>query len=116
MFHFTSQATSGKKPLRGLTSIAACLLTLSGCSLATSIQHDALDYNATVANYNDQVLLYTILRARDEAPINILTLSTINGALNIQSGIGGSSTYSSHSTNAKLVGALAPSLAMTSSP
>jgi hypothetical protein len=38
---------------------------------------ERLDHNATVANYNDQVLLYTILRARDEAPINILTLSTI---------------------------------------
>src|ERR1700744_3773173 len=116
MSHLISQATSGRKWVRGLTSTAACLLTLTGCSLATSIQHDALDYNATVANYNDQVLLYAILRARDEAPINILTLSTINGALSMQSGVGGSATYATRSNNPKLLGALTPSIAGSSSP
>jgi hypothetical protein len=83
--------------VRCLTVLVSCLLTLGGCSLATSIQRDALDYNATAANYNDQVLLFTILRARDEAPINILTLSTINGALSIQTGVGGAATYNSPS-------------------
>jgi hypothetical protein len=116
MLHYAIQSTSGRKLARWLAWLATCLLTLSGCSLATSIQRDALDYNATVANYNDQVLLYTILRARDEAPINILTLSTINGALSMQSGVGGSTTYSTHSSDPKLVGAITPSISGASSP
>jgi hypothetical protein len=110
------QSILTKHLTRWLTLVTACLLTLSGCSLATSIQHDALDYNATVANYNDQVLLYTILRARDEAPINILTLSTINGALSMQSGIGGNGTYNSHSSEPTFAGAVAPSIGRSSSP
>ena len=51
-----------------LVGVAASVWALSACSMATSIQRDALDYNAGVANYNDQMLMYTILRARDEAP------------------------------------------------
>lgn len=71
-----------------LAGVAALVSALCGCSMATSIQRDALDYNAGVANYNDQMLLYTILRARDEAPINLLALSTINGAVSMQGSLG----------------------------
>ena len=81
-----------KLPSRALwVSFLAALL--GGCSLAGSIQRSAVDYNATVANYNDQMLIYTVLRARDEAPINILALSTITGALNFQAGVGSSAQY-----------------------
>jgi hypothetical protein len=45
--------------------LGASVWVLVACSMATSIQRDALDYNAGVANYNDQMLIYTILRARD---------------------------------------------------
>src|SRR5580700_11616853 len=76
-----------------LAVVAALVAALYGCSMANSIQRDALDYNAGVANYNDQMLLYTILRARDEAPINILALSTINGAISLQETLGASTTY-----------------------
>src|ERR1700691_4461219 len=66
---------------------AASVWVLCACSMSTSIQRDALDYNAGVANYNDQMLMYTILRARDDAPINLLALSTINGAVTLQGGL-----------------------------
>jgi hypothetical protein len=72
---------------------AASVWALGACSMATSIQRDALDYNAGVANYNDQMLIYTILRARDDAPINLLALSTINGAVSVQGSLGATAGY-----------------------
>ena len=78
-----------KLPSRALWVLFLAAL-LGGCSLAGSIERSAVDYNATVANYNDQMLIYTVLRARDEAPINILALSTITGALNFQKRCGSS--------------------------
>jgi hypothetical protein len=96
-------------------SLLAALL--GGCSLAGSIQRSAVDYNATVANYNDQMLIYTVLRARDEAPINILALSTITGALNIQAGIGGSAQYNSPGGGGtRFTGTALPAIQASSSP
>ena len=82
-------------PLRAVTALVATVsvISLTSCSLATTIQRDALDYNAGVANYNDQMLMYTILRARDDAPINLLALSTINGSISVQAGLSAGSTY-----------------------
>ncbi len=101
--------------------VALCILfsivLLDGCSLAGSIQRSAVDYNATVANYNDQMLIYTVLRARDEAPINILALSTITGELNLQAGIGSSSAYSSRgSANSRFTTTAVPAIQASSSP
>ena len=79
------------------------IVLLDGCSLAGSIQRSAVDYNATVANYNDQMLIYTVLRARDEAPINILALSTITGALNFQAGVGSNTAYNSPGSSASRI-------------
>lgn len=76
-----------------LAAVATSVWALSACSMATSIQRDALDYNAGVANYNDQMLIYTILRARDDAPINLLALSTINGAVSVQGSLGATTGY-----------------------
>src|SRR5271155_3619232 len=73
--------------------VATSVWVLGACSMATSIQRDALDYNAGVANYNDQMLIYTILRARDDAPINLLALSTINGAVSVQASLGATAGY-----------------------
>ena len=98
-----------------LAVVAALVAALYGCSMANSIQRDALDYNAGVANYNDQMLLYTILRARDEAPINLLALSTINGAVSMQGSLGataGYKTVSSTNFNASVT----PGIQASSSP
>jgi hypothetical protein len=102
-------------PALGAGSLAA----LGACSMAGSIQRNALEYNASVANYNDQMLLYTILRARDEAPINILALSTINGAVSLQETLGASTSYENISGFAgahDFTGTLAPGVQATSSP
>jgi hypothetical protein len=96
-----------------------CAAALCACSLAGSIQRNALEYNASVANYNDQMLLYTILRARDEAPINILALSTINGAVSLQETLGATTSYENISGFAgahDFSAGLAPGVQATSSP
>jgi len=77
----------------GVVAVASSVWLLGACSMATSIQRNALDYNAGVANYNDEMLIYTILRARDDAPINLLALSTINGAVSIQGTLGAATGY-----------------------
>jgi hypothetical protein len=94
---------------------AASVCALGACSMATSIQRDALDYNAGVANYNDQMLIYTILRARDEAPINLLALSTINGAVSVQGTLGGTTGYKTVAGTA-VAASLTPSIQASSSP
>jgi hypothetical protein len=101
----------------GLLCVVSLVVALCGCSLAGSIQRSAVDYNATVANYNDQMLIYTVLRARDEAPINILALSTITGALNMQAGIGSSTAYNSPGSSASRITSTAiPAISTSSSP
>ena len=99
----------------GLVVVATVVLALSGCSMATSIQRDALDYNAGVANYNDQMLMYTILRARDDAPINLLALSTINGAVSVQGSLGATAGYKTVS-GTNFAGSVTPGIQAGSSP
>jgi hypothetical protein len=98
---------------------AATVGSLCACSMATSIQRDALDYNAGVANYNDQMLIYTILRARDEAPINLLALSTINGSISVQAGLSAGSTYQmldAAASSHQITAAITPTAQATASP
>jgi hypothetical protein len=98
-----------------LAGAAASVLALCACSMATSIQRDALDYNAGVANYNDQMLMYTILRARDEAPINLLALSTINGAVSMQGSLGAMGGYKT-TAGTNFAASVTPGIQASSSP
>jgi hypothetical protein len=100
--------------LRGAI-VAACVSVLCACSMSTVIQRDALDYNAGVAEYNDQMLIYTILRARDDAPINLLALSTINGAVSTQATLGATVGYKTVS-GTNFSGSVAPGVTASSSP
>jgi hypothetical protein len=95
--------------------VAASVWVLGACSMATSIQRDALDYNAGVANYNDQMLIYTVLRARDDAPINLLALSTINGAVSVQGSLGATTGYKTVA-GTNVAASVAPSVQASSSP
>jgi hypothetical protein len=98
---------------------AAGAAVLAACSMATTIQRNALEYNASVATYNDHMLMYTILRARDEAPINILALSTINGAVSVQGALAGTTSYENISGFAAahdFSTAVTPSIQASSSP
>jgi hypothetical protein len=101
--------------LPGVVIVAASVSALCACSMATSIQRDALDYNAGVANYNDQMLIYTILRARDDAPINLLALSTINGAVSMQGSLGATAGYKTVS-GTNIAASVAPGIQGSSSP
>ena len=96
-------------------AVAMSVSVLGACSMATSIQRDALDYNAGVANYNDQMLIYTILRARDDAPINLLALSTINGAVSIQGSLGATTGYKT-AAGTNLAANVTPGITTSSSP
>jgi hypothetical protein len=95
--------------------VTASVWVLGACSMATSIQRDALDYNAGVANYNDQMLIYTILRARDDAPINLLALSTINGAVSVQGTLGATTGYKTVA-GANVAASVTPGVQASSSP
>jgi hypothetical protein len=99
----------------GVFAVVATAWVLSACSMATSIQRDALDYNAGVANYNDQMLIYTILRARDDAPINLLALSTINGAVSVQGTLGATAGYKAVA-GTDFAGSVTPGIQASSSP
>src|SRR3984957_1244724 len=101
--------------LAGALIVAASVWVLWACSMSTSIQRDALDYNAGVANYNDQMLMYTILRARDDAPINLLALSTINGAVSVQGSLGATAGYKTVS-GTNFAGSVTPGIQAGSSP
>jgi hypothetical protein len=101
---------------RIVRAIASTLVSaLGACSMATSIQRDALDYNAGVANYNDQMLIYTILRARDDAPINLLALSTINGAVSVQGSLGATTGYKTVA-GTNFAASVTPGIQASSSP
>jgi hypothetical protein len=99
----------------GIVVIATSVWLVCACSMATSIQRDALDYNAGVANYNDQMLIYTILRARDDAPINLLALSTINGAVSVQGTLGATAGYKTVA-GTNFAASVAPGIQASSSP
>ena len=109
-----------KHPLLRRIGLLTCTSAIvAACSFSTSIQRNALRYNETVANYNDQMLLYTVLRAREEAPINILALSTINGAVSVQGTLGSSAGYANIGASTAQHGvtaALTPGIQATSSP
>jgi hypothetical protein len=115
----TMGTTNIHSRIRTVLIAVALVIPLYACSLATTIQHDALDYNAGVANYNDQMLIYTILRARDEAPINLLALSTINGSISVQAGLSAGSTYQfidAAASSHQLTGAITPTAQASASP
>src|ERR1700744_2542934 len=102
-----------------VVTVASAVWALGACSMATSIQRDALDYNAGVASYNDQMLIYTVLRARDDAPINLLALSTINGSISVQAGLSAGSTYQAIEAAAgshQVTGTITPTAQATASP
>jgi hypothetical protein len=98
-----------------MVSAGALVSVLCACSMSSAIQRDALDYNAGVANYNDQMLIYTILRARDDAPINLLALSTINGAVSTQASLGSTAGYKTVS-GTNFSASVAPGVTASSSP
>jgi len=59
-FHRRGRRSEGtiikiRSRLPGALIVAASVWVLCACSMSTSIQRDALDYNAGVANYNDQM-------------------------------------------------------------
>ena len=104
-----------RSKVRRVVTLTAFVVMLSACSMAASIQRDALDYNAGVANYNDQMLIYTILRARDDAPINLLALSTINGAVSVQGTLGATTGYQTV-PGTKFAASVTPGVQASSSP
>ena len=62
-------------------AIGAFLLT--ACSLAPIITENSVDYNETVENVTNSVLVTNILRARDGAPLYFSDLSQIRGSLQL---------------------------------
>ena len=58
-----------------------CVLLLMSCSLAPIVAEHSVDYNRTVEETSNVILVTNILRARDEAPLYFSDLSQIRGSL-----------------------------------
>ena len=86
---------------------------LSGCSLAPFIQQGAVEYNTALNEFDDQVLVTNILRARDYVPINVSELSTITGSLSAQATLGASIPFGPHQSGSNT---LSPQLSVGSTP
>ncbi len=73
-----------------LAKIALCavVFSMTGCSLAGPVLQGATDYNKMASDYSDQVLVASVLRARDSLPIDMTNLSTITGSMSVQGTLG----------------------------
>ena len=72
-----------------MTRLSALLaLLLSGCSLSGAIGTHSVDYNHSVEQAADTLLVVNILRARDRAPLHFTTIGAIHGAFTVSAGIG----------------------------
>ncbi|TDH59679.1 hypothetical protein E2C06_26000 [Dankookia rubra] len=63
-------------------------LLLPGCSLSGVIGTHSVDYNHSVEQAADTLLVVNILRARDGAPLHFTTIGAIHGAFTVSAGIG----------------------------
>lgn len=91
------------------------LFALAGCSLGGPIAQQAIDYNATVEQAANALLVRNILRARDEMPLHFTTLPQIRGSVNLgigQPGIGvpvGGGSATPYVLNLGIAGGVSPS-------
>jgi hypothetical protein len=71
----------------GRFAIAICALALVGCSLSSSISTESEDYNHTVEDVTNNILVTNILRAHDGAGLYFSDLSQIRGSLSLSGSI-----------------------------
>jgi hypothetical protein len=97
--------------LRWIVCLAVLQTGLMGCSLSPIIERSSVEYNTMVANYTDQVLLATILRAKDNLPISMTNLTSITGSFSFTGSVTASRTTSGSNANT-----WSPTLSGVSSP
>jgi hypothetical protein len=107
-------------PLKGMIVLAVSASITSACawmtpSLAPGIRANAGAYHEVVSDFNDEVILANIIRAKNYVPLNISELSTITGNLSEQASLGLSvpfgKTYGSNTRSTAT-----PALQLGSSP
>jgi hypothetical protein len=70
-------------PLQRLVALLACL-SLGACSFASAITRSSIDYNETVEDVTNNMLVVNILRARDGVPLYFTDLSQLRGSMTVQ--------------------------------
>ena len=65
--------------------VVAILAGSGGCSLSDSITGSGVDYNQSLEDVTNNMLVTNILLAKDQAPLHFTDLSQIRGALQLQS-------------------------------
>jgi hypothetical protein len=80
--------------------IAATLMGITGCSLSDGITRGSIDYNESLEEVTNNMLVTNILLARDQAPLHFTDLSQIRGAFQFQ-------------TQAQISGPFGPNLVST---
>lgn len=100
------------RPLAVATAALAALLS-SGCALSGGIARHSVDYNNTVEQATDGVLLLNILRARDRVPLHFSAIGAINGSFELSAGFGYNLTGASvNNTLPAILGSTSPSFSI----
>lgn len=88
MFTSSLRAQADCIPLLRARRLALCVtaLLLSACtSLSPQVAGSAVDYSTVMEEFNNQVLIVNVLRARDQSPLNFSDLPIIRGSISQQS-------------------------------
>jgi len=87
----SSRRTRAQRPsVRRVSRIALCAaaLSLGACtSLSPQVGGSATDYSTVMEEFNNQVLMVNVLRARDQSPLNFSDLPIIHGSISQQSSV-----------------------------
>lgn len=71
-----------------LAAVAASICTLGACtSLSPQVSRSAADYSTVMEDFNNQVLMVNVLRARDQTPLNFSDLPIIHGSISEQASL-----------------------------
>lgn len=99
--------------MRKMAMGLACSAMLAGCSHGVQIEEHALDYNRTVENSENAMLLLNIVRAAKRRPMHFTRISALQSTLSSSAGLGPELPFGSDSTENYAKGL---SLSVASSP
>lgn len=69
-------------------ALCAAALCLAACSsLSPQVSGSATDYSTVMEEFNNQVLMVNVLRARDQSPLNFSDLPIIHGSISQQASV-----------------------------
>ena len=107
------------KQFSGMVCKAACVLLLTGCSFSGTIAEHAIEYNKTIEQVENEILLLNVIRASENRTTHFSRVTEISGALessfsNVLTAPFGRNTADAFSNALTLGGASKPTYAVQS--